>query len=392
MKSMAGSSRLQPQETIEQLMAKKTQTEPLPEPTPGQPHRAGDIERIGTSKITYLAPLPLPTDLSPVDFSRVVGEMNDAWLDYGVGSPNVFGYQFAIGVPLFFIFFSLVMVPLLLISIMDWQGYQILLGVAVMGGGAGFLMSWFSIRRTHRNYLKAVPIRFHRQRREVCFIVKEQRLGHEVEEPVIVPWESLMAWAVEGYGATQYGTTQQYGLGIGYAHPETGKWLKTEGRMAGMALSLGEWEVLRAYMEHELHSLDEVQDPLGLREPGDPPYLGVHTIRNAQRKLHESLRESPSLWRYFYAAGWYFYHALTLWTLPGYLAEREHKAIQRQQSQQRLPEVEEWSKPLPKEQWAKPSEELVRLSAEVRRLREETPHRSIEEIFAEAYRRQGVEA
>ncbi|MBD3895972.1 hypothetical protein IEI94_08930 [Halomonas sp. ML-15] len=54
--------------------------------------------------------------------------------------------------------------------------------------------------------------------------------------------------------------------------------------------------------------------------------------------------------------------------------------------------MEEWSKPLPKEQWAKPSEELVRLSAEVRRLREENPHRAIDQIFGEAYRNQGVVA
>ncbi|WP_355662488.1 hypothetical protein [Halomonas salifodinae] len=244
----------------------------------------------------------------------------------------------------------------------------------------------------YRESLEDTPIRFHRQRREVCFIVRERRLGHEVAAPVIVPWESLMAWAVEGHGVTQYGTTRQFGLGIGYAHPRTGKWLKTEGLTAGMALSLGEWEVLRAYMEHELHSLDEVQDPLGLRAPGDPPHQGVHTIRNARRKLHESLRERPSLWRYLYAAGWYFIHALTLWTLPGYLAERAHQRLQQQRPQLKLPEVEAWSQPLPKEQWAQPSEELVRLSAEVRRIRERDPRRPVEEVFSEAYRRQGIEA
>ena len=373
-------------------MAKKTSTEALPEPTPGQPHRAGDTERVGTSKVTYLAPLPLPTGTSPVDFSQTFGEINNTFLDYGIGSPSVFGYQFAIGVPLFFMFFSLVLFPLLLAPAMDWLLYGIFFATAIIGGGAGFLMSWFSIHKSYRNHLKGTPVRFHRQRREVCFTIQEKRTGHKVEAPVIIPWESLMAWAVEGHGATQYGTTRQYGLGIGYAHPKTGKWLKTEGRTAGMALSLGEWEVLRAYMEHELHSLDEVQDPFGLRAPGDPPHQGVHTIRNARRKLHKSLREQPSLWRYLYAIGWYFIHALTLWTLPGYLAEREHRILQQKRPQRKLPEVEEWSKPLPKEQWAKPSEELVRLSAEVRRIRERDPQRPIEEIFAQAYRHQGIEA
>ncbi|EPC00471.1 hypothetical protein L861_05900 [Litchfieldella anticariensis FP35 = DSM 16096] len=370
-------------------MAKK-QSERLPEPTPGQPHRAGDTERIGTSKVTYLAPLPLPTGLSPVDFSQTIGEMNDVYLDYGAGPPTVFGYQLAIWGPLFGIFFLLVLVPLMLISIMDWQGYRILLGTAIWAGGAFSLLAWIAMRRNHRDRLNAVPIRFHRQRREVCFIVKERRLGREVDEAVIVPWESLMAWAVEGYGATQYGTTRQYGLGIGYAHPETGKWLKTEGLTAGMALSLGEWEVLRAYMEYELNSLDEVQDPLGLRAPGDPPHQGVHTIRNERRKLHEGLREAPSLWRYLHASWWYFHYVITLGPLPGYLAEREHRIIQQRRPQLKLAKIEEWSKPLPKAQWAKPSEALVKLSAEVRRIRQRDPLRPIEEIVAEAYRRQGV--
>ena len=52
----------------------------------------------------------------------------------------------------------------------------------------------------------------------------------------------------------------------------------------------------------------------------------------------------------------------------------------------------EWSKPLPEEQWAKPSAELLRLSEEVRTIREQDPALSIERVFTEAYRRQGIEA
>ncbi|WP_141246935.1 hypothetical protein [Halomonas salipaludis] len=75
-------------------MAKSPHSEALPEPTLGQPHRAGDTERIGTSKVTYLAPLPLPTGMPPVDVSQAIGNLNDTWLDYGAGSPNVFVYQY----------------------------------------------------------------------------------------------------------------------------------------------------------------------------------------------------------------------------------------------------------------------------------------------------------
>ena len=47
------------------------------------------------------------------------------------------------------------------------------------------------------------------------------------------------------------------------------------------------------------------------------------------------------------------------------------------------PAMQEWSQPLPPEQWAKPSAELQRLSEQVQRLRKRDPQRSIIEIFAE---------
>ncbi|MFY0992779.1 hypothetical protein [Halomonas sp. C05BenzN] len=231
---------------------------------------------------------------------------------------------------------------------------------------------------------RSIPVRFNRQRREVCFTLTD------TQETVFVPWESLMAWVVEARGATQYGVQQQYGMGVGYAHPETGKWLKLEYMAAGLPLAISNWEALRAYMEYEVHSLHEIQDPHLPRGKDDPPWEGVHTLRNARRRMRE--RRAKGEVGPVFAFFWYAYHVIELWNLPGYLTEWEAKRLMKTRPQLRPAEVEEWSKPLPKEQWAKPSAELVRLSAEARRLREENPHRSIEEIFADAYRRQGVEA
>jgi hypothetical protein len=56
-------------------------------------------------------------------------------------------------------------------------------------------------------------------------------------------------------------------------------------------------------------------------------------------------------------------------------------------ARQALPEVMRgWSEPLPKEQWAKPSADLLRMSAQVRALHTRNPQRPITEIFAEVYR------
>jgi hypothetical protein len=77
---------------------------------------------------------------------------------------------------------------------------------------------------------------------------------------------------------------------------------------------------------------------------------------------------------------------MTLWTIPNHLTEWEIRRLQ-QLAPQALPEVmRQWSAPLPKEQWAKPSEELLRLSAQVRALHKRQPRRSITEIFAEVQR------
>ncbi|WP_234278139.1 hypothetical protein [Billgrantia desiderata] len=239
----------------------------------------------------------------------------------------------------------------------------------------------------HSKRKKVIPTRFHRQRREVCF-VPEKKNGEGYEAPVFVPWESLRVWIFETRGVTQYGVQQQYGMGIGYVLPGTDQWVKTEFMTPALPLALAEWEALRGYMEYEINSLDEIQSPLSIREKGDPPWEGAHTIRNAHRRLHRRRSNGEVGW--FYTLGWYLYHLLTFWTLPGYLAELETWLLRRSGTKSLPPEMVEWSKPLSKEQWAKPSEELVRLSEEVRRIRQRDPQQSIEEVFAEAYRRQGV--
>jgi len=77
---------------------------------------------------------------------------------------------------------------------------------------------------------------------------------------------------------------------------------------------------------------------------------------------------------------------MTLWTIPNYLTEWEVRRLQKL-GPQAMPEVmQKWSKPLPKEQWAKPSEELVRMSEQVRQMHKRQPRRPITEIFAEVRR------
>ena len=243
-----------------------------------------------------------------------------------------------------------------------------------------YLGHWIGLRRLR----DTPPVRFHRQRREVCFALEGE------QETVIVPWESLMAWVVEARGVTQYGVQQQFGMGFGYAHPETGQWLKQEFMTMAKPLAISHWEAIRTYMEYEVNSLAEVQDPLVVRGKDDPPWEGVHTLRNARRHINQRRANGEIGWLYW--SFWYAIDIIQLWNLPGYLTEWNNKRLSRVKPNLLPADMVAWSQPLPEEQWAKPSEELTKLSEEVRRIRAHDPALPLEMVFTEAYKKQGLEA
>ncbi|WP_240891091.1 hypothetical protein [Pseudomonas sp. TMW22091] len=236
---------------------------------------------------------------------------------------------------------------------------------------------FFAIWLYHHNlFTKVIPTRFNRQRREVCF------MPDGATEPLFVPWESLSAWVVQAQGASQYGVTRQYGMGMGFEHE--GELVRVEFQCGSLQLAISNWEAVRGYMEYELNDLSTLQDPLGLQEPGDPPHEGLHTFRNARAGLHRRLREKEV--GRFYAFFWYVYHVMTLWTLPNHLVEWEIKRIAKVGRRALPPAMQAWSEPLPPEQWAKPSSELLRLSAKVKALIKRYPRTPITEVYAEVYR------
>ncbi|EWH03478.1 hypothetical protein Q427_03155 [Halomonas sp. BC04] len=362
-----------------------------------EPHRAGDIETIPGGKVTYLAPVPLPTGSAPVDFNQAIGEVNDIFLDFGGSLPTPFTWQFTLGIPFIGFLMLVFLLPAIGGGLMWFIGKDVELFFVGFEGLYNEVFTQALVICTlvlilalaikcqyHFKFRNDVPTRFHRQRREVAFAPGGGK------PPIIVPWESVAAWVTQAQGATQYGVQRQYGLGFGFIDPESDQQHFLELRQPGMPLAMGLWESVRAYMEYEVHTREEIQDPHGLHQAGDPPYEGVHTFHHARRRLHRRYREGEI--GLFKVILWYLWHILDLWTIPFHLAEWEIRVIQKAERKILPASLDKWSQSLPQEQWAKPSEELVRLSSEVRRLCEENPHRGIEDIFAEAYRRQGVEA
>jgi hypothetical protein len=358
--------------------------QPLGTPQLEQPRKAGDIEPFSSGKITYLAPLPLPTPMPA--YGPHIGELNDVFMDFGLGSPQVFMWQMTLGGPFSVAFSAAFLFPLIggfmfFLFGMGWDDVSHAIeglfnegkGVSLLVGCLMLLIGLGVWHHNHKKRASIIPTRFNRQRREVCF------MPEGATEPVFVPWESLSAWIIEAQGATQYGIHRQYGMGIGFYHGET--LTSLEFQCAGLPLAISHWEAIRGYMEYEIHDLKSIQD---LQGPDDPPHEGLHTFRNARARMHQQIREgSRTRMSGFF---WYLYHVMTLWTIPNHLVEWEVRRLERI-GKQALPEaMRQWSEPLPKEQWAKPSEELLRLSEQVRQLQKRQPHRPITEIFAEVQR------
>ena len=249
-------------------------------------------------------------------------------------------------------------------------------GYGLAAGSFTLVIGLCTWHHNHKKRLTIFPTRFNRQRREVCFNPED------ATEPVFVPWESLSAWVIESQGATQYGIQRQYGMGIGFQHGET--LTSVEFPCFGLPIAISHWEAIRGYMEYEINDLKTIQDPLDLQNPGDPPHEGLHTFHNARARMHQQIRDGQRgrVSGFF----WYLYHVMTLWTIPNHLTEWEVRRLQKM-APHALPEaMRQWSEPLPKDQWAKPSEELLRMSAQVRALHKRQPRRAITEIFAEVQR------
>ena len=359
----------------------------LPAPHLKQSRKAGDVEPFPSGRITYLAPLPLPSALPP--HGPHIGDLNEVYMDFGLGSPQVFMWQMTLGGPFSVAFSVAFLFPLIggflfFLFGMGWDDItDAIEGVFLVSYGnaalTDLLMLFIGLavwRHNHNKRATIIPTRFNRQRREVCF------MPEDATEPVFVPWESLSAWVIEAQGATQYGIHRQYGMGIGFQHGET--LTSVEFPCFGLSLAISHWEAIRGYMEYEIHDLKSIQDPLDLQGPDDPPHEGLHTFHNARARLHQQIRDGQRgrVSGFF----WYLYHVMTLWTIPNHLTEWEVRRLQKM-APLAMPEVmRQWSEPLPKEQWAKPSEELLRLSEQVRALHKRQPRRAITEIFAEVQR------
>ncbi|MFV0454433.1 MAG: hypothetical protein ACK5NQ_05465 [Pseudomonas sp.] len=373
-------------------MPQTAETQTATPPGLDKPHKAGDSQGFPGGRVSYLAPLPLPAGEPPHDYAHAIGEVNETYLSFGTGLPPVFGWQLRLGGPfavgiimpgLLFPLLIALLTPLIGGTLLDtWQMtvgmFEEGLKIGLMGTLAMLALSLAIWWHNHIQHKTVTASRFNRQRREVCFVSE----GHT--EPIFVPWEQVSAWVIEARGVTQYGVQSQFAMGVGFHHAPSGQDYTLEFATSGLGMAIGNWEAIRAYMDHEIHSLKDIQDPFDLQGPNDPPHEGLHTFYNARERMRRRYREGEvGKW---YVLGWYLYHLCTLWTLPFHLTEWDIGRVKRMH-QRNVPEaMRAWSEPLPSEQWGKPSAELLRQRELLANLRQRHPQGSIFDLMAEAGR------
>ncbi|WP_280041690.1 DUF6708 domain-containing protein [Pseudomonas sp. Hg5Tf] len=365
---------------------KSVATEPAPDIRSQRPS-AGEIRVKGLNETLFLSPLPVYTGQSQSS-RRNFSQMNDTYLELGGSNRGMVEQGKILAAGIWMLLFSAFIAPVLIITygvvfypenfptpfkdlamaVQVFSGYT-LLGILPFGAYVyGMISSVYEAAKTY-------PVRFNRQRREVCYV------DDKTHRVLIVPWESVVAWVANTQGVTSYGATRQYTLGMGLEDEEqdTVQFLLLP--QPSDAHSLGMWASIRNYMEDGqlVDTLNPMLAAMGLIATGDrlKPYEGLHTFElereDARRRCHMNdvgadlsakererfgyPKRSPWPLRF-----WYIRRVLVFWKMPYLLAEWGHR-----KGRPTLPEsVQAWSQPLPPEQWAKPSAALVKANKVVK--------------------------
>jgi hypothetical protein len=193
-----------------------------------------------------------------------------------------------------------------------------------------------------------LPLRFNRQRREVC-------VPREDGEYWIVPWESVTAIATQQSSVSQGGKVSMGLLVIGFDNPDPqakddNRHFSVGFNCGGGTTAMALWECMRSYMEIGPQVLPITNDFDGGREKlrGRNVFWGISCeYLDGIRQYMVAQEVGKALWLVIGAVllGAPLAMMLDVWKLspPPDLP---------------YPDIIEWSKPLPPEQWAQRSPEL----------------------------------
>ncbi|MBM0141191.1 DUF6708 domain-containing protein [Pseudomonas cannabina] len=289
---------------------------------------AGTRQKKLFSQNDYLAPLPLPTGQKPVDSLNIIWRKNETYIDIGC---------YSVGSAVMVIWPMLIM--FLIMGYYSWNDDEwpifIVCASAIIGIPTLMLIQGL-FRPT------PPPIRFNRQRREVC-------VPRDNDKYWIVPWESVTAAATQCSSISQAGRVTTGLLFIGFENTDLEA--SEENRHFSMGFNCGGgetamalWECVRSYMEI---GPDAVSDRTS--RFNRPKGIWASYLDDLVAAAHRKGWFLALLWEGFF--GLFIFNTLLIDVLERWKLSPPPDL--------EYPDIVEWSKPLPPEQWATPSPELL---------------------------------
>ena len=270
----------------------------------------------------YLSPLAVPTGKNPDDVLNIIWRKNEVFLD--VGSYNV-GAGFMV-----------LWVLVLMFSLMGYYSWNANFFNIFLVGASFIIGVPFLILVRSLCQPVSLPFRFNRQRRQVW-------VPCENGDYWVVPWETVEAIAAQQSIFSPVGRSEFGMLFVGFNNPDDSarenNRHQTLGFNCGCASNaVALWECIRSYMEI---GPDAVPDPLvGL---GEGKQTQINYLLSNVRQGNVSTA---------------MYCVFCIFFLGTYFAEVIQNLKLSPPPDLPHPEIIEWSKPLPPEQWAKRSPEL----------------------------------
>lgn len=282
---------------------------------------AGTTKKRLFARNDYLAPLPIPTGRKPSDVLNIIWRKNEVFLDisnYSIGSAVMVLWPM---VTLFALMYYITSNSIILV------GGLIVVGIPIC----------FVIQGLFREV--PLPVRFNRQRREVCV---PQADG----EYWIVPWESVTAAATQHSSVSQAGKATMGLLVIGFENPDPQvkddhKHFSLGFNCGGGTTAMALWECIRSYME------------IG---PDAAPEAATLNSGASLRYYIDYMSDKAKTHGWFLTLLWEGVLGVFIFNAP--LAQYLQRKKLYPPPDLAYPAIIEWSKPLPPEQWAKRSPEL----------------------------------
>ena len=303
--------------------------------------KAGDKSNIlGLVEDNFLAPLPLPTGERPNNAMGMVWRLNDTYMDVSDCTPGsaVSGMHFSL-------FFAIIL--------FSWMSYA--LGIDIFLNWVGLFgvfcfIIFPSVTIVAMVFIKPrQPVRFNRQRREVCVP------NMKGDDYWFVPWETVKA-SVEKYNAvSQGGVMTTSSLMIGFPNPnfigeiKLNKHGYNDNPNAERLLwfpsgNAGMWELIRVYMEE---GSSNITVHLSCFDARNKSIFSLY-IEDVQYGIEKRGLAKGVLWDGF--CGLFLFN----FPLLHYINRRHLNPPPDLTGT----EIEAWSQSIPPEQWVKRSPEL----------------------------------